>query len=189
MTNQDFLATMAARRSISTVDDAAPSDADLLTILRSVTPVADHKGLKPWRLVTLRGDDRIRLGRAFDKADGKDSAADRFNRKPLRAPLLIAVIASPKDHGSVPRWEQEAVASGAAHLLSLALWAAGWGVMWRTGSNTEAKPVRKLHGVRKGERLMGWLYVGAIPEKYRAKLESGSRKRPDPNEFLHRLPE
>lgn len=76
----------------------------------------------------------------------------------------------------VPAWEQEAVASGVAHLLSLLLDEAGWGVFWRTGSYTRAKAVRKAHRLEKGEELLGWLYVGRPDGKI------GGPKRPAPAE-------
>ncbi|MUG03878.1 hypothetical protein ECC01_23320, partial [Bacillus tequilensis] len=56
------------------------------------------------------------------KADGDDKPST----KPLRASLLIAIVASYRKSEKVPRWEQEAVASGVAHTLSLLLDEAGW---------------------------------------------------------------
>src|SRR5699024_2780450 len=65
------LYAMSTRRSISKVDPETPSDSDLLEIIRAVSSVADHKGLRPWRFLILRGDDRHRLGAALDEAAGK----------------------------------------------------------------------------------------------------------------------
>lgn len=87
--------------------------------------------------------------------------------------MLIAVVAIHRPSGKVPEWEQDAVASGVAHVLSLLLDEAGWGVFWRTGEVTRKKKVAKAHGLAKNEKLMGWLYVGGKPE--RAKPESKSR--------------
>jgi hypothetical protein len=106
----------------------------------------------------VRGDARDKIGRAFAKVGG---SAD----KPLRASLLIAVVAVHRPSGKVPEWEQEAVASGVAHVLSLLLDEAGWGVIWRTGDVTRTKKVAKAHGLAKNEKLMGWLYVGGKPDK------------------------
>ena len=72
----------------------------------------------------------------------------------------------------MPGWEQDAVASGVAHILSLLLHDAGWGVIWRTGHQTRAKAVHQMHGLKKNERLLGWLYVGGIP----AGSKEGHRK-------------
>lgn len=187
--SNDFLETMAARQSSSSVTDRAPDDAELTRLLAAVVPVADHKGLRPWRLVAHRGDDRLRVGDALARGDlGKrhdpdPKAVDKFRKKTTRAPLLLAVIAERRS-SSLPKWEQEAVASGAAHLLELALFAAGWGVMWRTGAGTDTTAVRKLYGLHKRDRLLGWLYVGGIKPGASAK----PKKRPAPAEFLTHLP-
>jgi hypothetical protein len=89
--------------------------------------------------------------------------------------LLIAVVASRRKSEKVPGWEQDAVASGVAHMLSLLLDEAGWGVMWRTGHYTRTKTVAKVHGLRKRERLLGWLYVGGKPERARGKGEGAPK--------------
>ncbi|MGJ7561736.1 nitroreductase family protein [Brevibacterium casei] len=181
------LHAIATRRSISKVGPETPSDSDLREIIRIISTVADHKALKPWRFLILRGDDRIRLGEALDEADGVTRKDGEVNMKPLRAELLLALVSSPTPHPKVPEWEQHATAAGAGHLLELALWQAGWGVMWRSGHLTNAPAVRRLHRLRDGELLMGWFYIGSVPERYRARLAAGTRPRPDPDQFLDTL--
>src|SRR5699024_6669277 len=56
------LHALSTRRSISKVDPETPNDSDLLEIIRSISSVADHKALRPWRFLIIRGDDRYRLG-------------------------------------------------------------------------------------------------------------------------------
>ena len=153
------------RRSYSRVTLQAPSHAELLPLVAAAGRVADHAALRPWRLLELRGTARERLGAAFVAASaltGPD--ADRLAAKPLRAPLLLAVVASRKPSDSVPDWEQDAAAAGVAHMLTLLLTDAGWGVMWRTGSHTRSAPVRAMHELVDGEELLGWLYVGGQPQ-------------------------
>ncbi len=152
---------MRARRSFPRVTEVAPTHEELVPLVEAAAGVADHGSLRPWRLIEVRGDARVRLGRAFEKEGG---SAD----KPLRASLLIAVVAVHRPSGKVPEWEQDAVASGVAHVLSLLLHEAGWGVLWRTGELTRTKKVAKVHGLAKNEKLMGWLYVGGIPERTKA---------------------
>lgn len=168
------------RRSWSKVTDAAPSHAELVDFVSAAGRVADHSSMRPWRLIELRGSDRKRLGAAIGKAEGDKKPST----KPLRAPLVIAVVASYGKTKKVPRWEQEAVASGVAHVLSLLLDEAGWGVFWRTGDYTRAKAVAKAHGLKKNEELLGWLYVGGKPERSRPLR----RKTVDGSRFLSRMP-
>lgn len=174
------LDAVRARRSWSKVTDEAPSRDELLELVSAAGRVADHSGLQPWRLIELRGDDRDVLGRAINKAEGDKG----ISSKPRRAPLLIAVVASYRKSDKVPRWEQEAVASGVAHMLSLLLDEAGYGVLWRTGGYTRSKAVAKAHGLKKNEELLGWLYVGKKPERTRG----GFRRGVDASRFVSRMP-
>lgn len=182
------LDAMATRRSVSKVGPETPSDDEIASLLAAVTPVADHKALRPWRFILLRGDDRMTLANALDAAAGEERPAGEFNTKPFRAELLIAVVASPKSHPAVPNWEQHATAAGAAHLLELALWQAGWGAMWRSGVYANSPEVREAHGLADSELLMGWIYVGSIEESFKTRLAESSRPRLDPHQFLGHLP-
>jgi nitroreductase len=153
------------RRSHSKVTETAPDYAELEHLVGAMSSVADHSGLRPWRIIELRGDDREKLGRALAKAGRIKKAAGI--KKATRAPLVLAVVVSPRKSSKVPYWEQEAVASGVAHLLGLLLHEAGWGSIWRTGLSTRSKAVRRAHRLAKGEQLLGWIYVGGIPDRDR----------------------
>ena len=157
----------------------APTHEELLPLVAASARVADHSALRPWRLIELRGKARLKLGKAIAKAEGDDKPST----KPLRASLLIAIVVCVKKSGKVPAWEQEAVASGVAHTLSLLLHDAGWGVFWRTGHYTRSKPVRKMHKLARNEELLGWLYVGGIPEK----AKPGHRRVIDAEKFISEL--
>lgn len=160
-----LLQRVSARRSWSRVSAATPSHDELLPLVAAAGRVADHASLQPWRLIEVRGEARNRLGAALVEAAGLDGApAERLAAKPLRAELLIAVVVSRKQSDKVEKWEQDATASGVAHMLSLLLNDAGWGVMWRTGPHTRSEAVHRLHGLSPNEVLLGWLYVGGLPE-------------------------
>ncbi|KNY06227.1 nitroreductase family protein [Microbacterium sp. GCS4] len=174
------LDAVRARQSWSKVTDQAPTREELIPLVAAAGRVADHSSLRPWRLIELRGADREALGAAISEAQGDASPSS----KPLRAPLLIAVVASYRTSDKVPRWEQEAVASGVAHVLSLLLDEAGWGVLWRTGHYTRATAVAKAHGLAANEELLGWLYVGGRPEGKRP----GRRKQVDARALITRMP-
>ncbi|MCM3780069.1 nitroreductase family protein [Microbacterium hydrocarbonoxydans] len=174
------LEAVRSRQSWSKVTAEAPSREELLHLVAAAGRVADHSSLRPWRLIEMRGDDREALGAAIAKAQGDSSPST----KPLRAPLLIAVVASYRKSDKVPRWEQEAVASGVAHVLSLLLDEAGWGVIWRTGHYTRTKAVAKAHGLDKNEELLGWLYVGGKP----VGKKPGRRKAVEARKLVTRMP-
>ena len=179
-----ILDAVSRRRSHAKVTAAAPSHEQLLPLVAAAGTVADHASLRPWRLIELRGDARNRLGEAFVLAAGlDDESGAKLAAKPLRASLLIAVVAVHQPSFKVTEWEQDATASGVAHMLSLLLSEAGWGVMWRTGHQTRTPQVRAMHGLADNEQLLGWLYVGGLPEDAR----EGSKTRIDPSAFLTSL--
>lgn len=180
----DLAGRIASRRSYSRVTAEAPTHEQLLPLVAAAGRVADHSALHPWRIIELRGDARARLGRAFVKdARATGPEAEKLAAKPLRSSLLLAIVSVRTKNEKVPGWEQDAAASGVAHILSLLLHDAGWGVMWRTGHHTRSKAVHAMHGLAKNERLLGWLYVGGIP----ADSTEGHRKSVDPERFLTTL--
>jgi len=161
----------------------APTHEQLLPLVAAAGTVADHGALHPWRLIELRGDDRVALGTAFVEASGlSGSDAQKLAEKPLRASLLIAVVSRHAESFKVPEWEQDAAASGVAHMLSLLLNEAGWGVFWRTGGHTRSDAVRRMHKLEPNEKLMGWLYVGGVPDKAKP-----AREPIDPERYLGAL--
>lgn len=167
------------RRSHAKVTPAVPSRAELLPLIEAAGGVPDHGALRPWRIIEIRGEARARVGAAFAEAVGPEHGP-KLAGKPMRAELLLAVVAVIKPSIKVPAWEQEATAAGVAHLLALLLDEADWGVMWRSGPHTDADPVRAAHGLAPNERLLGWLYVGGVPEG----AKDGAKLAIDPEEFL-----
>lgn len=168
---------MLARHSWSKVTDDAPDHAQLVELVAAAGRVADHANLRPWRLIELRGDDRIRLGEAIGRATDSEPST-----KTLRAPLLIAIVARHVPTPKVTEWEQDATAAGVGHALSLLLDEAGYGVIWRTGDFVRADEVARVHGLTEGEKLLGWLYVGG-------KNDRPARRLPvDAESLITRLP-
>jgi nitroreductase len=184
------LAAVRARRSHPSVTADAPSHDELLPLVEAAASVADHGALHPWRLIELRGAAREALGAALVAATEATSGvpldaekALALAAKPLRASLLIAIVAVQKPSIKAPEWEQDASTAGVAHALSLLLAEAGWGVFWRSGGHTRSEPVRAMHRLAENEKLLGWLYVGGIPENTKA----STTQRINPEEFLTTL--
>ena len=182
----ELIDAIRCRRSTAPVTDAAPTDADLYEYLGLAAHSPDHAGLRPWRLVSLRGNDRARLGAAlaegFGDPPGSPEAA-RTAAKPLRAPLLLSIIATPVRHPKVPAWEQLAATAALVTTLQLVLFEAGWTAMWRSGPAVELPQVQQLIGLGETEQLLGWLYIGG-----RTGTSSGARPDPDVSGKISALP-
>ena len=83
---------------------------------------------------------------------------------PLRAPLLVVVIARVQAHPKVPASEQVIAAGCAAHGMLLAAHAQGIGAVWRTGDMAYNAHVAKGLGLAADEQIIAYLYLGT-PER------------------------
>ncbi|MFC4950624.1 nitroreductase family protein [Pseudonocardia sp. GCM10023141] len=146
--------------------EPAPDRAQLRELLLAAGSAPDHGRLRPWRFIAIEGASLGPLGDAFASAHAeRDPAATdvelgRSRSKPLRAPLIVVVVACPREHPKVPAWEQRAAAVCAAHGLTLAAHAVGFGAMWRTGWYGDAPKVRAHLGLLDTEDVTGWIYLG-----------------------------
>src|SRR5690554_6649505 len=93
---------MAHRASRSKVTDDAPSHEELKELVSVMSSVPDHSRLRPWRIIELRDKDREILGKALAKAN--KSPKEKGIAKATRAPLVLAVVVSPKSSKKVPYW-------------------------------------------------------------------------------------
>ena len=167
----DAIDALHRRRSESALRDPAPEGEVLDNIRRAALSAADHATLRPWRFLEIRGAARQRLGELFVRArevnEGELSAAERerTRNRPLRAPLLIAVIARCHGTAKVPEIEQLISAGAAAQNILNAAYAQGVGAMWRTGPLAYDATVKAGLGLGEGDHLLGFLYLGAVIEQ------------------------
>jgi nitroreductase len=89
---------------------------------------------------------------------------DKARNGPLRAPLVVVVIAKLQEHVKYPKAEQLLTAGCAAHGILLAAYAQGIGAVWRTGDLAYSKHVAEGLGLVEGEEVIAFLYLGT-PQK------------------------
>jgi nitroreductase len=162
----DARTAILTRRSVGKLTEPGPDEPALRELLSAAVAAPDHGMLRPWRFVVLRGDALHQLGDAFAAAQARrdpsagEAAVEATRSKALRAPVVIAVICSPKPSPKIAEWEQLAAAAAATENLCLAAHAGGWGSMWRTGWLVESDPVRSFLGLTPAERVVGTVYLG-----------------------------
>ena len=162
-----MLDLIIGRHSAPALTDPAPTDAQLAAILRAAASVPDHNKLRPYRFVVVRGDARQRFGEALAAsavaAGADDITVAKARRKPMFGPLLVAIIASPVAHNSVPEWEQVATASLTGYAMILAAATLGVGAVWKSGRHLDEAPIVRLLEMDQDERLLGWINLGTVP--------------------------
>lgn len=149
--------------------EPAPDDAALERILAAGASAPDHGRLRPWRFIVIKGTARARLGEVFAAAlrrrdpAAPEAALEQARGGPLRAPLVIAVVATiDPHHAKIPEIEQILSAGAAVQNMLLAAHAQGYGGKWLTGANAYDEHVRAALGLATDDRLVAFLYLGSV---------------------------
>jgi nitroreductase len=188
--NSGTLPLLLSRRSGSAkaMTGPGPTAQELALILRAAARVPDHGKLAPWRFIVFEGAARARFGNVLADcvlADDPEASGERLRTERerfLRAPVVIAVVSRVREGIPIPEWEQVLSAGAACQTLVIAAHATGYVANWITEWCAYHPCVRDRLGLKSGERIAGFIYVGspAVP------LEE--RRRPDPNSLVTRYP-
>ena len=174
----DALTLLHNRNSSPRLTEPAPEGAVLEAMFKAAARAPDHSRLRPWRFLSIKGEGRKQLGSLLVEATqlrhskaGKPALTaeevDKLAAKPLRAPLIVVVIAKVTEHPKVPAVEQILSAGCAAQGLLLAAHAQGFAGVWRTGTNAYDETVKAGLGLIDGEELIGFIYLGTVDGKYK----------------------
>lgn len=162
----DALEALLGRRSVPRLREPAPAGAQRERIFRSALQAPDHARLRPWRFLVVEGEARRALGeamaRALQRHDPRAEAValEKLRANPLRAPLVVVLLARIREHPKVPALEQQLSLACAAHGILLAAHAEGFGGIWRTGPVTWLPELAAELGLREDEQALGFLYLG-----------------------------
>lgn len=171
----DALTCLLTRRTVPVQADLEPSREAMRTILEAATHAPDHKLLRPWRFILIRGAARAQLGEALVAAAQATDAAtppevlEKLRKKTTRAPLLAVVVASPSPTGKAPLWEQHASVAAAAQNMCLAAHALGLGSAWKSTHLGDAPAVKAFLHTKAEETCFGWIEIGHRPPELREK--------------------
>jgi nitroreductase len=168
MLEMDVLEALLTRCSAIQLSDPAPTDDALTKMFQAAVRAPDHGRLKPWRFLTIRGDARNAFGDLLVEGlrrrepQATDAQLDSERRKPLRAPVLIVVVAVERDTTRVPRQEQIAAVDAATQNLVLAAHGLGYGAFWRTGAIAYDPHVKAGLGLSPADHIVGIVYIGTV---------------------------
>lgn len=162
----DAIEALTSRKSVAMLEEPAPSSQELETLFAAAVRAPDHCRLRPWRFIVMDGDGRARLGDIFAEAlkqrepEATEAMQEKARGKPLRAPMVIVVIAKTQEHPKVPKVEQILSAGAAAQNIMLAAHAMGYAGIWRSGSPCFDPNVKAALGAEEEDQIVGFLYLG-----------------------------
>jgi nitroreductase len=164
----EVLEFMRKRRSVpaKTMTGPGPGHAEVEAMIAIASRVPDHGKLAPWRFIRYAPGycarlNELCLARALERdpalpADLRVFEANRFTK----APVVIAVISRTQVHPKIPEWEQLLSCGAATLALLIAANAHGFDAQWLTEWVAYDGELAPALGVKPGERLAGFVYVG-----------------------------
>lgn len=162
----EALDLLLTRVSSPVLDAPSPTPQQMDLLYRAALRAPDHGGLRPYRFLQIEGQGRERLGELFVASALKDNPGlseaeqEKLRKAPLRAPMLVVVIACLKEHPKVPLSEQRLTAGCAAHGLLLAAFAQDIDAIWRSGAMAFNALVHEGLGLDGAEEIIGFIYLG-----------------------------
>ena len=176
------------RRSVAPrlLNEPAPSESEIETMLTIAARVPDHGRLVPWRFIVIDREGAVRLGDVIAQTyatDHPDADAERLTVERTRltqAPLVIAVVSRAAPHEKIPEWEQILSAGMATMNLITAANALGYATNLYTQWYSYDRRVMDALGLAPHERLVGFVHVGTPEER------PADRARPSLDEIVSR---
>jgi nitroreductase len=163
----EILQFLQNRNSSPRLVEPAPGPAEMDEIIRAALRSPDHAWLRPWRFISIAGERRHDFGLVLErcllqrKPQADESARQKARAAPLRAPLLVVVVARLTEHPKVPAIEQRLSAGCAAQAVLLAAEACGYAGIWRTGDAAFDPAVMAALGLETNEEIIGFIYLGS----------------------------
>jgi len=179
---------LLSRRSGSAKAMTGPGpDADQLQmILRAAARVPDHGKLIPWRFIVFEAEARTRFGELLvqclkeTETVTPERAAQEAGRF-LRAPVVVGVVSRVRQGIAIPEWEQQLSAGAVCQTMLIAAHALGFVANWLTEWCAYHPLVQERLGLKPGERIAGFIYIGT------SSVELEERARPDIEKIVTRL--
>jgi nitroreductase len=143
-----------------------PSADQIRMLIACASRVPDHGKLTPWRFVIFEGQARADFGEVLIRAlkttepDASEERVTQERNRFLRAPAVIAVISRIREGIPIPEWEQTLSAGAACQTLCIAAHAMGFVANWITEWYAYHPIVREALGMKSGERVAGYIYLG-----------------------------
>jgi len=179
----ETLTLLKQRRSTPAISlsEPGPDESQIRDLIGIAARVPDHGKLAPWRFIIFEGAARTSFGNILAKifaaknSDASQEMIDFERTRFERAPVIIAVISNVLEKHKVPTWEQEMSAGAACQNMLIGASAMGFGAQWLSEWYAFDPDIKDMMGLRSGERIAGFIYIGTAPETIQ------ERPRPQPH--------
>ena len=142
-----------------------PTKDEMDLVYKAALRAPDHAWLRPTSFIEVKDEGLDRLSKIFfdfgnSMENITEEVLDKYKNAPYRAPMIVILINTVKEHPKVPAIEQKLSTATAAQNLMLALNALNYASIWRTGKLAFNELVQKDLGLNSDQEILGYLYIG-----------------------------
>ena len=158
----DALQNILNRVSARSLKSPHPSKEEMDIVYKAALRAPDHAWLRPSSFIEVSDKGLDKLSKIFfDFAntipDIKEEIKEKYKNAPYRAPMIIILVNTFKEHPKVPKIEQKLSTAAGAQNILLSLRALGYSAIWRTGKLAFNPYVSSRLGLNKDQEILGYL--------------------------------
>ena len=161
----DALNNILNRVSARELAEPHPTESEMEKVYKAALRAPDHAWLRPSSFIEVKGDGLNRLSNIFleyakNQIDITDQIIQKYKNAPFRAPMIIILVNTFKEHPKVPSIEQKLSTATAAQNIMLALNTMNYSSIWRTGKLAFNKEIQTKLNLSDDQEILGYLYIG-----------------------------
>ena len=161
----DALDNILKRVSARELVEPHPTESEMEKVYKAALRAPDHAWLRPSSFIEVKGDGLNKLSNIFleyakNQTDITDQIIQKYKNAPFRAPMIIILVNTFKEHPKVPAIEQKLSTATAAQNIMLALNTMNYSSIWRTGKLAFNKEIQTKLNLSDDQEILGYLYIG-----------------------------
>tara|TARA_E500000178_G_C16853785_1_gene676381 strand:- start:336 stop:887 length:552 start_codon:yes stop_codon:yes gene_type:complete len=161
----DALENILNRVSARKLAEPFPSTDEMKKVYKAALRAPDHAWLRTSSFIEVKGEGLDKLSNIFldfgkTIPNLSDDILKKYTDAPYRAPMIIILVNTHKEHPKVPSIEQKLSTAAAAQNIMLALNAMNYACIWRTGKMAFNDVIRDALGLSNEQEVLGYLYIG-----------------------------
>jgi len=161
----DALKNILNRVSARKLSEPHPSAEEMKIVYRAALRAPDHAWLRTSSFIEVKDEGLKKLSNIFFDfgktiPDLSNDVLNKYKNAPFRAPMIVILVNTYKEHPKVPAIEQKLSTAAAAQNIMLALNAMNYSCIWRTGKMAFNEMICKELGLNENQEILGYLYIG-----------------------------
>ena len=161
----DALKNILNRVSARKLSEPHPSTEEMEIVYKAALRAPDHAWLRTSSFIEVKDEGLKKLSNIFFDfgktiPDLSNDVLNKYKNAPFRAPMIVILVNTYKEHPKVPAIEQKLSTAAAAQNIMLALNAMNYSCIWRTGKMAFNEIICKELGLNENQEILGYLYIG-----------------------------